>query len=468
MSTTAIAWLRSDLRIADNPALSAAASHGDKVVALYIHEEDPGVRPPGSAGQWWLHQSLVSLAADLASIGIVLEVRRGLAGAVIDAIVEQRKADAVFWNRRYAPGERTVDEAVKDQLKSRGVKAESFAANVLHEPWTIQTGQGKPYSVYSPFWKTLRGMSIEAPLRRPAAREAIEPPVVDADYRQPRWADKLGQHWSIGEAAAHKSLSDFLDDKVADYPAGRDVPAQNATSRMSPHLRHGEISPRQIWHAAMSASHAHHGRAAMIDKYLSELGWRDFNYHQLYHREDIATKPMQPKYAGMQWRDAPDDLAAWEAGQTGIPMVDAGMRELWETGYMENRVRMLTASLLTKNMLIDWRDGEAWFWDCLVDGDMANNPGNWQWVAGSGLDAAPYFRIFNPVTQGEKFDSSGLYVRQWMPELAQLPDKYVHRPSEAPAEVLQAAGVSIGGNYPAPIVDLKATRTRALEAADRL
>jgi len=468
MSKTAIAWLRNDLRIADNPALSAAARHGDKVVALYIHEEDPGVRPPGGAGQWWLHQSLVSLAADLASIGIALQVRHGLAGIVLEALVEESKAEAVFWNRRYAPGERAVDEAIKDQLKARGLTVESFAANVLHEPWTIQTGQGKPYSVYSPFWKTLRTMPIDAPLRRPAEREAIKPPVVDDDYRQPHWAGKLGQHWSIGEAAARKSLADFLDDKVVDYPAGRDIPAQDATSRLSPHLRFGEISPRQIWHAAMSAAHADHTRTAMIDKFLSELGWRDFNYHQLYHRDDIATQPMQPKYAGMQWRDAPDELAAWQAGQTGIPMVDAGMRELWETGYMENRVRMLTASLLTKNMLIDWREGEAWFWDCLIDGDMANNPGNWQWVAGSGLDAAPYFRIFNPVTQGEKFDTSGLYVRHWVPELAKLPDKFVHRPSEAPADVLQAAGVSVGENYPAPIVDLKATRTRALEAADRL
>ncbi|MDB5613611.1 MAG: deoxyribodipyrimidine photolyase [Devosia sp.] len=468
MAKTNLVWLRNDLRIADNPALRAAHLGGAFVTALYVHETTKGVRPPGAAGRWWLHQSLGLLGKDLAERGVKLVVRSGDAESVVADVAKELDAAEVFWNRRYAPAERAADTAIKDDLHGQGFKAHSCPGNVLVEPWDITTKQGKPYSVYTPFWNTLKAMPIAQPQQRPDAGEPMTYSEVDADYREPKWAGKLGQHWKIGEAAAAQEVSDFLDERLDDYAEGRDFPRKDVTSRLSPHLRFGEISPRQVWYAARAVAHADHTKQAAADKFLSELAWRDFNYHQLYYREDIATVPMQGKYAGMEWRQSEGDLKAWQTGRTGLPIVDAGMREMWETGYMQNRVRLLTASLLTKNLLVDWRKGEQWFWDCLVDSDVANNPGNWQWVAGSGLDASPYFRIFNPVVQGERFDSGGDYVRRWVPELANMPDQWIHEPSAAPRDVLQQAGVRIGDTYPAPIVDLKQSRVRALEAAGRL
>jgi deoxyribodipyrimidine photo-lyase len=468
MTKIAIAWLRNDLRVSDNPALSAAVRASDKVIALYIHEATDGIRPPGAAARWWLHQSLAALADDLAERGIALQVASGDTETCVLRAVSEHKAEAVFWNRRYAPGECKVDSAIKTALRGEGLTVESFAANVLVEPWDIATGQRKPYSVFTPFWNSLKQRDIASPLRRPDRSEPVAEHPADADYRQPAWAAKLHEHWTPGEAGAHKALDDFLDERLDDYPEGRDFPGRAATSRLSPHLRFGEISPRQIWHAAQAIVHAEHGRAAAPQKFLTELAWRDFNFHQLYHRPDISTQPMQPQYAGMHWRHSERDLEAWKRGRTGFPIVDAGMRELWATGYMENRVRMLVASLLAKNLLIDWRLGEQWFWDCLVDGDVANNPGNWQWVAGSGLDASPYFRIFNPVTQSERFDGDGDYVRRWVPELAALPDKWIQAPFMAPPEVLRAAGIKLGHDYPQPIVDLKTSRERALQAQKNL
>ena len=465
MTSTSIAWLRTDLRVADNPALAAALKSGERVIALYIHETTSGVRPAGAAARWWIHHSLEALGKTLARRGVELMVRDGDARDVVPGLVRETEANAVFWNRRYAPGEREADAAIKTALDEAGIEVESFAANVLVEPWDIATKQGKPYSVYGPFWKALRDMPIAQPLNAPAETKSIKVGPADECYRQPAWADKFTPHWRIGEAAAHESLAHFLDTQLDDYAVGRDFPRQDATSRLSPHLRHGEITPRQIWAAAESVAHADPDKRAAVDKFLSELTWRDFNYHQLYHRADITTESMQPKFAALQWRQADDELERWQKGQTGLPIVDAGMREMWETGFMQNRVRMLTASLLCKNLLIDWRLGEQWFWDCLVDGDIANNPANWQWVAGSGMDASPFFRIFNPVTQGDRFDNGGDYVRRWLPELAGLPDAWVHQPSQAPDDVLRKAGVVIGQTYPAPIVDLKLSRVRALEAA---
>jgi deoxyribodipyrimidine photo-lyase len=468
MTTSSLVWLRNDLRLGDNPALSAAVARGGAVRALFIHEQDAGVRSPGGASRWWLHNSLGSLAESLTGHGISLEVRSGPSQSVIEGFAAEINADAVFWNRRYAPGERALDEAIKTSLHDLGLRVESFGANVLVEPWDIATGQGRPYSVFSPFFKALKASHIATPAPLPGGRQAIAAEPVDQEYRQPHWAGKLEPYWQIGEAAAEQALADFLSQKLHDYPLGRDIPGKQATSRLSPHLRFGEISPRRAWHAALAIAAAEPDKQELVNKFLSELAWREFNYHQLFHRENIATTAMQPKYGGMDWRAAPQDLAAWQKGQTGVPIVDAGMREMWETGFMQNRVRMLTASLLSKNLLIDWRLGEAWFWDCLIDADVANNPGNWQWVAGSGLDAAPYFRIFNPVTQGEKFDTDGAYVRRWVPELAGLPDKWVHRPAQAPAEILRGAGVELGKTYPRPIVDLLASRGRALDAAASL
>lgn len=454
----ALVWFRNDLRIADNPALMEAFRAGGRVCALYIHEKHPTLRQRGGASRWWLHHSLTSLATDLADIGVELEIEEGDPHAIILARTTLEVTSSVFWNRRYGAAERAVDGVIKEDLRKRGIAAESFAANVLCEPFDLQTGAGKPYSVYTPFWKALNQRDIPAPLRRPPRREPVTPPEADNTYREASWGRKIGKYWDIGERAARKKLDRFLDELVEGYPQDRDIPAKDATSRLSPHLAFGEISPRQVWHAAVAVAHHAPAKAGAIDKFLSELGWRDFNYHQLYHRDDIAEVPMVEKYSRLEWREDRTELQAWTKGRTGIPIVDGGMRELWETGAMHNRVRMLTASLLSKNLLIDWRKGEEWFWDTLVDADAANNPGNWQWVAGSGLDASPYFRIFNPVTQGEKFDPNGAYVRRWVPEVAKVPDDRVHRPWEA-------GGVR---GYPPPLVDLKATRERALAAFEDL
>lgn len=452
MAQSALVWLRNDLRIADNPALQAAMKHG-RAHAVYIEETDKVLRPRGAASRWWLHHSLNSLAEGLAELGVSLETVRGDAEAGLFKAIAARGIDAVYWNRRYGPAEREIDAAIKARLKREGIAAESFAANLLVEPFEMETGAGKPYSVYTPFWNALKKRDIAKPLPKPYGG-AIKATAVDTGYREADWGRKLGKRCTIGEAAARERLDRFLDELVSDYAEDRDIPSRAATSGLSPHLAFGEISPRQVWHAAQAVAQHAPAKASAIDKFLSELGWRDFNYNQLYHREDIATVPMVEKYAHLKWRHADAALAAWQQGQTGLPIVDAGMRELWETGVMHNRVRMLTASLLAKNLLVNWRKGEQWFWDTLVDADPASNPGNWQWVAGSGLDASPYFRIFNPVTQGERFDPMGDYVRRWVPELAGLPDKLVHQPWEA-------SGVD---GYPEPIVDLKLSRERALEA----
>lgn len=463
--TTALVWLRNDLRLSDNPALEAACRAGARVEALYIHETDDGLRPLGGAARWWLHRSLSELAQALAEIGVALQIRTGAAQAVVEDVARKTGAQTLHWNRRYGPAERAVDAEIKASLRERGLAVTSYPGNVLIEPWDIETGQGQPYSVFTPFWKSLRERDITRAIPGPgSARQKIKLGDVDTAYWQPDWAGKLAKHWTVGEAAAQSRLDTFLAEQVGAYPDGRDRPALDVTSRLSPHLRFGEISARQIWHAARAFAHVHPDKAAAVDKFLSELAWRDFSYHQLYHRQDIANVPMQSKFADWQWRHAPAQLRDWQKGLTGIPIVDAGMRELWETGYMHNRVRMLVASLLCKNLLIDWREGERWFWDCLVDADPANNPASWQWVAGSGLDAAPYFRIFNPVTQSERFDPSGAYIRRWVPELASLEDQFIHDPSRAPMEALHRAGVEIGKTYPRTIVDLKASRQRALEA----
>ncbi len=464
--TKALVWLRNDLRLSDNPAL-AAACKAEAVIAIYVHEEGPGPRQIGGAARWWLHQSLLAMASQLAKIGIPLHVETGSAQAILAQKLAETGATEVHWNRRYAPAEREIDAEIKQSLRQQSIAVTSHPGNVLTEPWTIMTGQDKPYSVFTPFWNNLKTHDIARPLPAPkGAAIPFEP--VDTNYRQPLWAQKLEQYWSVGEDSAQTALDDFLEQNLIAYPQDRDFPGKNVTSRLSPHLRFGEISPRQIWHAAQARAHAEPQLAGAVDKFLSELAWRDFSYHQLYHRADIAQRPMQAKYEALQWRHAPAQLRAWQSGQTGFPIIDAGMRELWETGYMHNRVRMLVASLLTKNLFIDWRQGEAWFWDCLVDADEANNPASWQWVAGSGLDAAPYFRIFNSVTQGERFDEAGDYVRRWVPELAGLPDKWLHTPASAPESVLEQARLTLDKTYPKPIIDLKTSRQQALDAVSAL
>ena len=467
-----IVWFRQDLRLAANPALAAAAETGHPVLPLFIlDEETPDVRPLGGASRWWLHHSLESLAAGLRDHGLQPSLHRGAAADVLAEVVKQTGTDRVVWNRCYEPGAIARDTAVKAMLKDAGVAAESFNGSLLIEPWRIETSQGGPYKVFTPYWRRLRELYKAPPLAvLPKKLPAAEPQSGNTLAAwallptAPAWAGGLRETWEVGEGAAMARLGDFLDNGLACYPQERDRPYIAGTSRLSPHLHWGEIGPHQIWRAAAAYLDRGGAVAAGAEALLRELAWRDFNNHLLFHFPGIATSNWREQFDVFTWRDDPDALALWQRGQTGFPLVDAGMRELWHTGFMHNRVRMLTGSFLVKDLMIDWRLGEAWFWDTLVDADLANNAGNWQWVAGSGADASPFFRIFNPVTQGEKFDPAGTYVRRWVPELSELPQKWIHKPWAASPEILAAAAVRLGENYPAPMVDHGVARDRALEA----
>lgn len=463
-----LVWFRDDLRLTDNPALHAATQQGRAVIALYVlDEESPGLRRLGGAARWWLHRSLASLAEDLETIGVPLVLRQGRAGQVLRDLAGETGVGAVYWNRRYRPAEVAVDTAVMSDLRAAGCEVVSFQANLLFEPWTMQTGSGQPFRVFTPFWKAARAKGVaRAPLptprpvsnRAPAHRSE---PLADWALlpTRPDWAGEIAAAWTPGEAAAKAGLAEFLDGALPRYARERDRPGIDGTSRMSPHLRFGEISPFQIWHATIARKNA-----SGVDKFLSELGWREFSWHLLHHFGDLEIRNVNQKFDAFPWRDDEAGFRAWTRGLTGYPIVDAGMRQLWRTGWMHNRVRMVAASFLIKHLMIDWRRGEEWFWDTLVDADPANNPASWQWVAGSGADAAPYFRVFNPMLQGEKFDPAGTYVRKWVPELARLPDRWIHRPWEAPPAHLESAAVVLGETYPNPLVDHASSRRRALDA----
>ena len=466
---TSLVWLRDDLRLDDNPALAGAAGLGLPMTVLYIlDEESEGIRPLGGAARWWLHHSLAALAADLESKGSRLVLRRGQSDAIVRKLAGQTKAGHIFWNRRYSQPERTIDAGLKDWAGENGIHASSFQANLLFEPWTIRTGAGGPYKVYSPFWRAcMASADIRDPLDAPAALPepaASGPGVPTSDTlaswkllpTSPDWSTGLAETWEPGEKGAADRLADFLDGPVEDYGTGRNIPGTEGTSRLSPHLRFGEVSPFRVWR---EIRRRHPGKIpADVGIFRSELGWREFNWHLLYHNPDLATRNFRPAFDNFQWgRVSRSELAAWQQGKTGYPLVDAGMRQLWQTGWMHNRVRMAAASFLVKNLLTDWRIGEEWFWDTLVDADAANNPANWQWVAGSGADASPYYRIFNPVTQSKKFDADGSYLRAFIPELQGLEGKQIHEPWTAGAD-----------GYPAPLVDLAESRERALDAYQKL
>lgn len=468
-------WFRNDLRTSDNPALRAAAAHGEPAAGLYLLEGDNrNLRPLGGAAHWKLHGALCALRQELKTLNIPLILLAGDPEIVVPDVAARIGATGVFWNRRYAPQEVACDKAVKTALAEAGRGPESFNGSLLVEPWQVQTGSGGRYKVFTPFCKAARGRHADlAPKPTPDAfPEWKQSPDLGEpldNWRlkptQPNWAQGMEAVWEHGGAGATRRLQAFLDDGFKGYADGRDLPATNHCSGISPHLRFGEISPRQARAAALSAAESAGGSLDRdFETFERELYWRDFSQNLLHYSDDLAAENYQQKFDAFPWRDCAADLKAWQTGRTGYPIVDAGMRQLWTTGWMHNRVRMIVASFLTKHLMIDWRAGERWFWDTLVDADIASNPANWQWVAGSGADAAPYFRIFNPMTQGKKFDPDGAYVRQWIPELARLPNKHLQTPWEAPDQVLKTAEVTLGKDYPAPIVDHKAARERALEA----
>lgn len=461
---------RHDLRVTDNLALHEAAASGKPVVAAFVRDDEaPGGRPIGGARRWWLSRSLQALAKDLKALGVDLVLRRGEMQAVAGSLVEETGADRVVWNRRYDPHGIDADSAMKSDLAAQGIACRSFDGFLLHEPWQLKTGAGGPFKVYSPFWRALVGqVEPRAPRPAPKRLRAFAGAVTTerlADWAlepsAPDWAAGFDAQWTPGEAGARAALDAFLSGPVDGYADGRDIPGIRSTSRLSPHLAHGEITPFQIWAAVEAAGSA---PADDAGKFLKELAWREFSWHLLFHNRDLPTENFNTRFDAFDWRTDPVLLRRWQRGQTGYPIVDAGMRELWRTGWMHNRVRMVAASFLVKHLLIDWREGERWFWDTLVDADAANNAASWQWVAGSGADAAPYFRVFNPVLQGEKFDSDGAYVRQFVPEIGGLPNRLLHRPWEADAAALSSADVKLGDTYPVAAVDHQTARDRALQA----
>lgn len=473
MTPPLIFWFRQDLRTVDLPGLNAAAATGHPLIALYILDETtPGDWAPGAASRWWLHHSLEALAAALQEYDTELILRRGRTPDVLDAVIEETRAEAVYCSRQYEPWAGDLEQALHARFEARGIEFKRFPGHLLHEPGSVRTGAGDPFKVFTPFWRACRALpEPPAPKALPQDLQWHSPLPETEDLKdwqllpcKPDWAaDWLGL-WTPGAEGAHDRLQRFLEDRVTDYGNSRDIPGVSATSGLSPHLHHGEISPRSVWHATQSWAEEHPQSRAAADKFLAELGWREFSYHLLVFFPEIPGKAFKPAFEEFPWAGSQKQLRAWQRGQTGYPIVDAGMRELWSTGYMHNRVRMVTASFLTKHLLIDWRVGESWFWDTLVDADLASNSCSWQWVAGSGADAAPYFRIFNPTIQGEKFDAAGEYVRRWVPELGDLPDKYLHKPWEAPEAVLRDAGLELGADYPKPIVDHREAREAALAA----
>ncbi len=482
-----IVLFREDLRLSDHPALSAACDTGQPLLCVYLHDEQTP-----SARAWWLHHSLAALQRSLQQRGSQLCILRGDALQQVHALVQASGADTVYWSRRYAPAQIAADAELKTQLRAQGVQAQSFNARLLHEPWTLYNQSGAPFRVFTPYWK--------AALRQDAPRAVLPCPDVipsaplpshsnsgenDAQSEnenkgfrslsleelnllpsQPNWAANFVG--VPGEEGAQECLQRFINGAISRYAAQRDQPSAAATSCLSAHLQCGDISPHQIWYALQGADVSAKDR----EKFLSEVGWREFSYYLLYHFPQLLTEELNAKFRDFPWggEDATNRplIQAWQRGQTGYPMVDAAMRELWQTGIMHNRSRMIAASFLVKHLLIDWREGMRWFWETLLDADIAANTASWQWVAGCGADAAPYFRIFNPIIQAQKFDTEGDYIRRFVPELRRLPAQYLASPWSAPEATLRMAQVELGSTYPRPIVEHSAARARALDALKSL
>ena len=470
----ALLWLRQDLRLSDNAALHAALADADEVLPVFVLDQQAGERwAPGGASLWWLHHSLASLGAGFETLGTRLILRRGDASSIVPELVRETGAAIVHVGTPHEPWLRRLDETVAGRLPE-GCELRTHRVATLFDLDAIRSKTGTRYGIYTPFANTCRSLpDPEPPL--PAPRAVPGPKRMPASDRlddwhllptAPDWAGGLRDTWEPGEAGAAKRLHDFLDHRLDGYGRSRNIPGDpQGTSMLSPHLHWGELSATQVWHAARDAAAKLKGpRAGGFETFQGELLWHEFAAYLLRHNAAMPDEPLRPAFAALPWRRDKKQLRAWTQGRTGIPIVDAGMRQLWQLGWMHNRVRMITASYLTKHMLLPWQEGEAWFWDTLVDADLATNAASWQWVAGTGTDSQPFFRIFNPVTQGRKFDPDGRYVRQYVPEIARLPDRWLHEPWAAPASVLEQAKLRLGRDYPEPIVALDDGRDRALKA----
>jgi deoxyribodipyrimidine photo-lyase len=474
-ASTSIVWFRNDLRLADNPCLSAAVDRADHIIPVFVWDPDAGgAFAPGAASRWWLHHALASLSDDLAERGLRLILRRGSTESELVNLVRETGAQHVFYNRRYEPWEAQLERAVNAALPGHGAETLRFDSTILHDVDSIKTTTGGPYRVFSPFWRRVKeSLRVPDPLPSPNLGEKVVPAKWPSSLSLNDlgllpgfdWAGGLREAWDVSERDAHQRLEWFVEEAILDYPGFRNRPDIDGTSALSPYLHHGQLSTAQVWHAAEARVSDVPTRNA-VDVFQSELGWREFAHHLLHHYPHTIEQPLREAFAQFEWATDPESLRRWQKGRTGYPIVDAGMRQMWHTGWMHNRVRMIVASFLTKDLLIPWQQGAAWFWDTLVDSNLANNTLGWQWSAGSGADAQPFFRIFNPVTQGKKFDPDGTYVRRWLPELQNLPDRYLHEPWKAKGAALDAVGS--GKPYPDPIVDHGSARERALDAYKRI
>jgi deoxyribodipyrimidine photo-lyase len=487
MSGSVILWVRQCLRLRDNPALYAAYERASaenlSVIPVYIFSpEAEGNWPLGGASAWWLHRSLASLQTSYEKLGAPLILRKGSAVSELKALTLETQASCLIYDQRYEPQARQNEAEVQQELKALGVETIGVNTNLLFHPTQLKTGKGDPFKVYTPFWRSSLltfppAPEVATPSRLNPFPTTLFSEALNAYDLEPKlnWASSFSQDWNPGEAQAYRQLEAFTQEAISPYDTHRDIPSVRGTSRLSPHLHFGEISPRTIWHFLKGLNDP--GSNSMsgiplsnpLDKsgknvYLKEIIWREFAYHLLYHFPDTPDNPLRPEFREFPWEDNPAYLKAWQRGMTGYPIVDAGMRELWTTGWMHNRVRMIVASFLVKHLRLSWVHGARWFWDTLLDADLASNTFGWQWSAGCGADAAPYFRIFNPILQGQKFDADGTYVKKWVPELAQLPANWVHNPWEAPPLVLHQAGIQLGNTYPGPIVDHPEARKKALAA----
>ena len=464
-----IVWFRQDLRIQDNPALAEAANKGTVLPIYILDDVNSGEWKMGGASRVWLHHALADLDKSLDGN---LQIFSGDAEKIITKLISEKDVQAVYWNRCYEPWRISRDKEIKSALSDKDIDVESFNGSLLWEPWNVRKGDGTMYKVFTPYYK--RGCLEKPDPREPLGKLksiSYADTVTDSEKinklgllpKTLDWHDSIEDFWTISEAGAHEKLDIFLENGLNDYKEGRNFPSQKNTSCLSPYLHFGQISPNQIWHKSRAYGLSE-GMENDLATFCSELGWREFSYSLLYNFPEFPRKNWQAKFDNFPWETNPEGLKAWQKGRTGYPIVDAGMRELWHTGYMHNRVRMIVGSFLVKNLMLNWQLGEEWFWDCLVDADLASNSASWQWIGGCGADAAPYFRIFNPITQGQKFDKHGTYIKKWVPELKDMPDKYLSNPWEAPEDVLENANVKLGKDYPKPIVNLKASRERALAA----